>query len=204
MAGGGLTKDKGETGQEECVRVCLCVCTHVLGMLVSTNLHKREEGFVIKIKVTERKKHNVGGVTPAGGRAFRQPQSPSAGSPITAREHLRARKSAGKIHPASGSGRWQAPPILSQWRCRDPPRLSAMTSLSPSAPPNEVSFEATGTKAGQELKPLLDHAPHFKLQKAGFQGYDRILIRNLLTANMTVKDTNYFKAASHHQMLVSL
>lgn len=75
----------------------MCVCTHVcLGMLVSTHLHEREEEFVIKIKVTERKKHNVGGVTLAGGKAFRQPQRPSAGSLITAREPLRERKNGGK------------------------------------------------------------------------------------------------------------
>lgn len=183
----------------------MCVCTHMcLGMLVSTNLHEREEESVIKIKVTERKEHNVGGVTPAGGRAFRQPQRPSAGSPITAREPLRERKNGGE-NP-SCEWQWKIAGAAGPFPVEVPgPTLTLYNDFTLSiCSPKCSELEATGTKAGQELRPLLDHARHFKFHKAGFQGYHRILIRNLLTAKMTIKDTSYFKAASHHVMLVSL
>lgn len=54
-----------------CVHTHMCLYMH-LGTHMSSNPHRREEEFVMKIKVTKRKKHDIGGVTLAGGRDLRR------------------------------------------------------------------------------------------------------------------------------------
>lgn len=50
----------------------------------------------------------------------------------------------------------------------------------------------------------LDNRVQFKVHKAGFLGYYRIMTGNLLIAKVTVKGTSYFKAANRHLILVNL